>query len=312
MDYKIPFGESFMVRSQRTSLHWQAVTIRVPSLPEALRGLLTTVLAKQQTEQDLFKPLDPPGSKASDLGAFARAPRIGPSLEERAVLDVEFTGSHQLVDGGVTDNVPLEEALHVWAFNKKTRNKEFDTVFVLTTGVPDVSQISAEEFIGGVSIGGQALERLWEKYQEKATSFDLLVPSIIFYAEDVKKWIDAARAWKRELDTKLSGLSAESREKIDSPTASPFPNWEPLLLNDDLISYDRVRGPLPAIYLVHPRESIFTQSLEVDPQKIRQAMHHGCQVTAQLFQRRAKPRANVYGTGYLILDPQSSCDALKP
>jgi predicted acylesterase/phospholipase RssA len=74
-------------------------------------------------------------------------------------LLVYFTTRHQLVDGGVLENLPVLTAAALYP--------RIDTLFVVSTGDTLLSDKN-EKFSGAADIGERAFEVLWERYQQAA------------------------------------------------------------------------------------------------------------------------------------------------
>lgn len=249
--------------------------------------------------------------RAPTLPATARI-NLQRALKKDSNLRVAFTTLHQLVDGGVTDNIPLVDAFNVWAFQKAKKGKEFDSIFVLTTGLAATRNVENREIRGGLNVGAAALDLLWETYQDTSMSIGWTMPSLFYLLDDARKWIMEAQAWRKRLE---ETQPAETLRAIDeSLKPSRFPKWEPEFFSVRKLSEDRrYPPPLPWVYVIDPEQRIFTDSLDVDPVKIRKALYHGCLNAAYLFSEPNPRRiGNVYMSPTLYLGQYPACDRLKP
>lgn len=76
---------------------------------------------------------------------------------------LQMSTVHQVVDGGVTANIPLASALRLLG-----REHRFDTIFTLFAGHSANLGQSEREVRGGTGILGSSFEILWEAYQTAA------------------------------------------------------------------------------------------------------------------------------------------------
>jgi hypothetical protein len=86
-------------------------------------------------------------------------------LQESRVIPIhaEFTTVHQLVDGGVTDDIPFRQALEV-----PLGQRLLDTIMVLSTGYGP--ELTREDYRGGRKIIDASLQHLLETFSQRSTS----------------------------------------------------------------------------------------------------------------------------------------------
>jgi predicted acylesterase/phospholipase RssA len=139
---------------------------------------------------------------------------------------LEFTALHQLVDGGVVDNVPLDLARKIWeGFRWSKEGRIFDTVFLLTTGYA-VGEKGDLEVHGGKSILLRSLDSLWADYQQKSLHLDIVGTVASHYLSDSVDWIVAAQGWRRGVE---NGLNPAALKELDKSAVSKFPTREALI-----------------------------------------------------------------------------------
>ncbi len=202
---------------------------------------------------------------------------------------VKFTAVHQLVDGGVTDNLPLGIALDV-SYNEK----RFDSIFALTTGESINAADPNAPVHGGKDILLRSFERLWQTYQERSLDSYWVGPMAGYFLVDSMEWMQEARAWADKLRTTLGEAEFS---KLEARMGAAFPKRTPnALLEPKLLDALNDKAYPPTIYLIEPTEKFFTQTFEVAPEKIAKALRHGCRLAANFFD----PAAAVERIGNLV------------
>lgn len=103
----------------------------------------------------------------SDLSSEDRA-LISEQIAEQKEFDVikdspfQFSSIHQIVDGGVTQNIPLAHAIRLIG-----KEQRFDTIFTLLAGHSQALGTKSDEVQGGKEILGTSFEILWEAFQTR-------------------------------------------------------------------------------------------------------------------------------------------------
>lgn len=225
---------------------------------------------------------------------------------------VEFTTYHQIVDGGLTDNVPLWETVF---FLLKEDYQDIDTLFVLLTSGNRWISDNNTEVKGGLNIARHAFEGLWNAYQGQTFTFNLMVPIIRTYFNDAAAWIRAVEDWRNETKRQLGpGVF----EKLEASIAKKYPSRKPLISRKGL-AIEFIKGPPPPkIFIVEPELQLFSDSFDVRPEAIRRALYHGCAVAARTFSKPFKFDEGVYKTFPIGFDHTTAdlqeplCDQLKP
>lgn len=225
-----------------------------------------------------------------------RSPRSTVELKKQADQGlVEFTTYHQIVDGGVTDNIPLKDALSLPA----------DTLFVLTSSSLSFSETEGtnEQVWGGQAILETAFNRLWDSYQGQALASYLIFPMLKTHVNSMNAWAQAVLEWRRELERVLgrSGL-----EKLEASMTNKFPTQ---------VSSGSIH--VPQMFMIGPRRKLILGALDVRPDAIRKALYHGCAVA-----KRTITAASKFGDVFLLPVPpnagaddkdfeESMCNPLK-
>lgn len=211
--------------------------------------------------------------------------------DEPTALEFEFTTYHQLVDGGVTDYSPFQDALDV----PRYLYKELDTFIVLFSGAPVSRAFPKEEVRGGLSILKLAFEYGWDAYQDKAFWFDITSTDLRDLACDVYEW-------GREVERDVGPSKMEEVKRFASRSLRSLMTPE---------HGERECKWRPLIITIEPELQLFEDTLQVDPLRIRTALYHGCEIAAQRFAGPIEAKRGIIrstGVGQGFYEPQ--CDHL--
>lgn len=239
---------------------WKTL-LRLPTLTESEKQKLAEMISRPHTPQKI------PGS------AWERIGRVG----------IELSTLHQLVDGGVTDFIQLEDIEQKWV-----RKDQIHHAIILTTGeLQGELQTTAgetEEFKGAIAVGLSALDYLWDSYQIKTISSALgnaYYRPLLFLAE---QWMEQASRWRDEIEKKI-GKAELSR--IESGLANRFPLPEKRLK----AALDNVRRSVsPTIHFFAPKSKIFDGPFDADRGAINAALYLGCSMVANYYSEPPKDR----------------------
>ena len=110
----------------------------------------------------------------------------------------EFSSMHQLVDGGVTDNTPLEYATRLLEMKEG-----FDTVFTLLSPRPALFKATPLEARGVLNVLKTSFNHGWEAYQVLA-----------YRAAQRSLRLQAARCERSEVESQIRDWRQELAEKI--------------------------------------------------------------------------------------------------
>lgn len=191
-----------------------------------------------------------------------------PAFRERfSPIDpiVEFSSIHQLVDGGVTDNAPVEQAVNL--IGSETN---IDTIFTLLAGRVPALRSNPSRLDNGREILTASFNQLWSSYQIHAlrgtdhyfTLFKENCRSVIERRQLAIWWTEFARALGNEkladieknIGLKPPVQQLERKEVPYAVTACERANWKQW----DVWTFD-------------PGRSEIEDLLAVDPTKIRRA-----------------------------------------
>jgi len=171
-------------------------------------------------------------------------------------LLVRVTSRHQLVDGGVTDNNPLRDALDL----PETICKKLDTFIVLHTGKPATPLETDQEQIGGAKIAKLALGYEWDSFQDKSFGVEVANAELLNAACDIREAFSVP-GLRNQLNRELAVRLTMFTRTFALP---PFVDCK----------------HRPAIITVEPQLKLFDETFEVNPGKIRRALKEGCDAAA--------------------------------
>jgi hypothetical protein len=197
---------------------------------------------------------------------LAKKKRSYDEQEDTCDYDARFTTIHELVDGGVTENNPVQMALDVPGYTCK----RLDTYFVIHTGSSArvEAPLSPSSYSGGRRIGARALDYAWESYQDKADYFDSYSMELPHVACQIRELFEARGESSARVEQELRRFVSRSQANAE------FCNSLPLILR------------------FKPWAGWFTDTFEVDRVKIRMALHHGCLMGSRAA---VAPRAQKHG-----------------
>jgi tetratricopeptide (TPR) repeat protein len=241
------------------------------------------------------------GMSASDrawLTSLAEATRRtveGSDWVEIRKQPVEFSTLHQLVDGGVTDFLPLRTEDQIDLLGSRDK-----TLMILTTGDYQDAVNPHVIISGGTNIGLTAFEYLWQQYQNGTMS--LLGRNAIYLPllAEAEKSLSAAIEWRKAAESRFGrGPLAELDSKFE------------LRETEKLRSTlgELITGKHPRILLVTPQKRIFKDPFDANPELLREALHHGCSSAAELFRTSMATPSPIVSSPEQI-GPQLLCDAL--
>lgn len=193
----------------------------------------------------------------------------------------QFSSVHQIVDGGVTQNIPLAHAIRLIG-----KEQRFDTIFTLLTGHSPALGTKADEVHGGREILGTTFEILWEAYQTgalRAAERYLRINKIVCGWFTQQKEV---LAWRRELAEKLGpGKLAEIEKSMQRfPVEEGLSFFDPVgWIADDCKKANWERWD---ILTFDPGQSEIQGPLSVESEKIRVALGQGCVVAAAAIHSR--------------------------
>ena len=210
---------------------------------------------------------------------------------------LEFSTIHQLVDGGVTDFLPLRRD-----DQRELLDSEYKNLLILTTGEYQDNAEPQKSIDGGLKIGVNAFEYMWDRYQEETMSRTVDNALFLPLLAEARARLAETLAWRKTAEAKLDETTLS---QLDSAAPSNVGAAEDLQASlDELIT-----GRHPRILLIVPRKRLFKDPFDTSPETIRAALHHGCSCAAELYRASAESRAllvtNPEETG-----PQLLCDSL--
>jgi predicted acylesterase/phospholipase RssA len=184
----------------------------------------------------------------------------------------EFTMIHQIVDGGVTDNTPLAEAIKYIGEPKIG----VDFIVALLAGRSSVVDKTVSEVHGAHAILTRNFSRLWESYQYQA--FRASERYLAFY----KSYCDAfvkkktMRSWRKELEEKIG---VQRLSEIDSMVSVKLPpdltDWRE---DEGIVSdfCERAGYDKWTLWTIDPGKTGIEGTLSVQPSEIKVALLEGC------------------------------------
>lgn len=280
------------ITDDESSVDWE-VALEVPKLPVQVRKHLSNTLPQDRGAED------PPFSQ------FAGG---------RQLRQVRFSSIHELVDGGAVDNLAIRHAIDVWAEGRgpDPRLGPYDSIFVLGTGtnipeLPGDVQASA-----AWAVATSTFETLWERYQADARERGLAYISGLELASEARRVSAASTKRERALTGMLTTQQlANLKEQAPPPDLARLRKLTGQIRNEQFFRESGFRQP-PAnvrLFILNPRRSVFTRTLEVDPSKIHAAIYDGCLMAAAFDFETANNSETEQITG---MEPDPDCDPLRP
>jgi predicted acylesterase/phospholipase RssA len=201
----------------------------------------------------------------------------------------EFTSIHQLVDGGVTDNTPLSQAIQLIGDERGV-----DTIIALLAGRDTAILSKVEELHGAGMIGTTSFGHLWEAYQYQAFRANEQYLALYKNMCDASAELQHTRAWLLELEQKLG---TEEFRRILESMKSKLPSS----IANQLIpaGYGTLVSPAACaeshsdkwmLWTIDPGQSGIDGTLVVEPAKVKQAIQSGCKRAATLSYDAFAPR----------------------
>ena len=181
---------------------------------------------------------------------------------------MEVSTIHQLVDGGVTESIQLQD------IDRTLGMSDSDHVIVLTTGELRAKTTSAEEVRGGLNIALASLEYLWENYQQKTVSSALGDAFYRPYMAAARRQLGQAGLWREEVKKMLG---EEEFRRLESRMQTRFPTPSPQFQRALEAS---VVSTAPIFHIFTPEARIFTDTFESDLASINTALYFGCAMAA--------------------------------
>lgn len=206
---------------------------------------------------------------------------------------IEFTTLHQLVDGGVTD------FLFVNDLARMREDGIAATAFILTTGEYAQQPINNREYRGGVSIGKISLDHFLESHQFANLESELRSAAYTGAIAETLDWADHVLRWRREMMT--SEVGRAELAKLESGLANRFPERAPR------VSMASKGSPYPRTFLLMPELRIFEDVFDARPEAINEALAYGCRLAAGVLDSR-EIAPDVYRATPAMLAPR--CEEL--
>lgn len=266
---------SKVIRCEQLDTHVRIGVVPLSSdidfMPQLDEDLVIVAQAK------LRLPVLSPADEALILNAIADERKPGVVKDST----FQFSSVHQVVDGGVTQNIPLANALRLIG-----KEQRVDTIFTLLAGHSPELGTKTGEVHGGQEILGTTFEILWEAYQtgalraaERYQRINKITCGWFIQQKEVL-------AWRHELAEKLGQerLSEVEKSMQKFPVEEGLSFFDPVgwIANDcreanwkrwDILTFD-------------PGQSEMQGSLNVEPGKIRSALGRGCIVAAAAIHNR--------------------------
>jgi predicted acylesterase/phospholipase RssA len=119
---------------------------------------------------------------------------------------IHFTTRHQLIDGGVIENLPVKSAIR--------RFPRIDTLVVLTAGDTLISDKTNVEARGGLDVASRAFEVLWDNYQQGSLEYIELMWSDLGRRNPLQPRLVLIEPWKRFFHETLEVNAGQIREAL--------------------------------------------------------------------------------------------------
>jgi predicted acylesterase/phospholipase RssA len=241
-----------------------------------------------------------PGLTAAQTRAIVEAIEKAKASVSPVQPPFEFSSVHQLVDGGVTDNIPLDRVVKLLG-----TKGGFDTFFLLLPARSSAIAGSPVERHGGRRILPVTFDLLWEAYQDKAfrAGYERLryEKFLCLYSTRDRNAVAWLRAFRKAMG---KGQFKAIQDKVSTPfpfddgssatvvTLTPVdpnqpdeaeePEGKPLFDFVGEIAGDCDAGGWNQwrLWTVDPPDLQLGGSLTVDPAKIRAALVAGCMAAA--------------------------------
>jgi predicted acylesterase/phospholipase RssA len=265
------------------------------------RTTIRLVGLTSETRRALVQSLAPSNSSSAGTDPF---------VDVAQPRRVEFTVVHQLVDGGVAANLPIERMLDEFAADHVLG--PVDTAFILST-TESRNDDETKEYRGGIAVLMRSLTHLWDEYQFTsvwAATNRALFGSSTFRAH---KWIDEAYQWLLSLEPLIP---RHRWTELTDPDREEGPKWpgdpEPLLRYTLAPTFST-----PDLYFVVPETNFFKDSsaLAVDQSVVQQALHQGCIYAARIIHLPESVAKGVYGlpsSGVMRVRDLAPCKRFAP
>jgi predicted acylesterase/phospholipase RssA len=250
---------------------------------ESVSGSVVEASADAEWEVRLRVPLTPRqrAELATNIDTAQKAAltdNLPPTLPK-----TQFTGVHQLVDGGVADNLPLFQAFGVWSEGEGLSSGRYDAIFAISTGTTIPSLWGNTEASGALDVAKRSLDVLWTTLQDTSSRWAMAHASSLELADEAQRLSRDVMRHMRALKTRMG-----EKEFDAFVAASPPPDTKHIrdlaeqAKNDDLNKEMGIRRtpPVPRLYILEPGRSVFNDTLEVDANKISIALYDGCIMAA--------------------------------
>ena len=209
--------------------------------------------------------------------------RVKPAL-------IEFSTLHQLVDGGVTDYLFVNDLMRMRA------RRIAATAFVLTTGDYAQPPINNQEYAGGLNIGKVSLDHFLEAHQFGSLEVELRNAAYTRAMAETLDWTDRVMKWRREIMSSNAGRFAVST--LETGLTNQFP--------DKLPRY-QIAALYPTIFLLVPEQRVFKDVFDARPDAVKEALEHGCRLAAGVLDSK-EIAPDVYRAAPATWSPR--CDEL--
>lgn len=188
-------------------------------------------------------------------------------INTKELYEVTYTTVHQLVDGGVAENLPIATGMRGAASSYSIMGApEFDVMFALGTGSSSLQDKSRDELQGGLQLAEASFEWMWRYFSAQAIKYNRADHAEYSSVYERNSQIEKIKKWREQLE---AFLPSEMWNEINNKM--PFPK----------ISDNPVDTPPTTIFLLNPSTIIFDETLDADPVKIKQALYEGCQLAAK-------------------------------
>jgi predicted acylesterase/phospholipase RssA len=249
----------------------QMLTLGTFSVVQANAKLYQTTLVLEGLSNDdrtvIKDKINPFSRRSPYLDPWAQ-PRL---LTKRSIRSefMQFSTIHQLVDGAVTDNTPLEQALqHVGT------KGGVDTVVLLLGASTPAPQQAGSDYKHTVSALSETFSKLWSAYQ--TSSFQSQYLKFVAYKQQCE--LASIERPHKDLASLLSSPSRWCQE-------ARWKDW-------DFWVYDA-------------GESVMSDFLEIEPEKVAAAVYLGCVAAAADTYYRIRGPAKFYNFVMPRKTPQS-------
>ena len=230
--------------------------------------------------------------------------------------EVQFTTVHQLVDGGVANQLPIDKAWGIWWERRTGKQNVPSVIIALSTGSSAISKSPNEKVEDTLGIASTSFEFLWSKYQSESHERARLWAEYQDSTANGQAWIARAYTWWRELNSKAS---ADERTKLQSRLTNTFPAGRDVPISmipalsttPDSDFFPQYLRDMPKVLVVTPTRRFFSDTLEADPIKIRKAIHDGCKAA---FTSLVEPLSDPFTSRSFDISNLTTtpCDALAP